>query len=578
MALDPVAQTLTKAIGYQEGGGKLNYNALGDSGKSAGAYQWNNGKQTLQTGGIPANFRSDAQKYGLNPNDFSPANQNQVAYTKVKSYLDKGFKPSQIASMWNAGEGEPNAYTGQFSNGSASSTPTFDVPGYTKGVQKYAQQLWGQQGQSQGSQQQAPQSAPDNRDFLQKAGDIVNSIFPGKQVGAAIGTLGGYGMSQAQGTGQYYDTSAPSPLQTIGDVAQGALMVGSGMPEGTEALSIFGKDVPVLSAAKTGLGRIVQNTGIGAGYGLTGALAGGQTDPSELLKQGALGGAVGGVAGVAGEALSSALDKFPSRLVKSVLPQLNNEDTINYAINKVKLGTPEAMVSESQKALDSFNKQIQAIIEHPQYANAGESVAADILTGVKTDFPNSEYEIPSIVAKLKTQVPGEAALLTKIGNGQPISLDEMNTLRQALDKASYKMAIDSPEIRAGKELAGSVGNALRNKVKQVAPETAAIFDDYAKEIRLWKALKILAKKNGKGSLVKVNLKELAAIAAAGTVGGPVGAAVAAAAEKVGESPAVRLGAAKVITKATPSLKNAGMVANKVATLAPGAIAAQTNQQ
>jgi len=70
-------------------------------------------------------------------------------------------------------------------------------------------------------------------DLLDKSSKIAGAIFPGEKVGAAIGTLGGLGwtklMDMIKGTDntQFYDTSAPTPLQTVGDVAEGAALIGS---------------------------------------------------------------------------------------------------------------------------------------------------------------------------------------------------------------------------------------------------------------------------------------------------------------------------------------------------------------
>src|SRR3990167_4999316 len=56
------------------------------------------------------------------------------------------------------------------------------------------------------------------KDFLTKAGNVVNKIFPGKQIGEAIGTLGGYGLTAAQeklglapkGATEAYNLDAPT--------------------------------------------------------------------------------------------------------------------------------------------------------------------------------------------------------------------------------------------------------------------------------------------------------------------------------------------------------------------------------
>lgn len=81
-------------------GGDYN-NRTGDGGTSAGAYQWNNGKVKLKENEIPVNFRNMAKNNKLNPDDFSPANQNKVAYYQIKKWKDSGLEPEEIAALWN---------------------------------------------------------------------------------------------------------------------------------------------------------------------------------------------------------------------------------------------------------------------------------------------------------------------------------------------------------------------------------------------------------------------------------------------------------------------------------------------
>mgnify|MGYP001596690245 CR=1 FL=1 len=66
-------------------------------------------------------WKGKADKFLGNPNaPLTAKNEDQVAYMQIKEWKDKGFTPKQIASMWNAGEGEPNAYTGKFKSGAPS--------------------------------------------------------------------------------------------------------------------------------------------------------------------------------------------------------------------------------------------------------------------------------------------------------------------------------------------------------------------------------------------------------------------------------------------------------------------------
>ena len=79
---DPAVVALMHGMKMQEGGGKIDYNAIGDKGTAAGAGQWSNqpnGKPVpLAKGAIPSNFTNAAKQYGFDPTDFSPENQNKV--------------------------------------------------------------------------------------------------------------------------------------------------------------------------------------------------------------------------------------------------------------------------------------------------------------------------------------------------------------------------------------------------------------------------------------------------------------------------------------------------------------------
>lgn len=99
--LDPSVVALTKAIGQAESGG--NYTApdkTSDGAGSFGAYQM-----------TPAFVKQWAPKAGINydpSQQLTPAQQDQIAYTAVKSMGQEGMTPAQVASAWNTGN--PNAY------------------------------------------------------------------------------------------------------------------------------------------------------------------------------------------------------------------------------------------------------------------------------------------------------------------------------------------------------------------------------------------------------------------------------------------------------------------------------------
>lgn len=134
--VDHDALTLAHAIALKESGnnGVPNYHAVGDAGTSKGAYQWQ-----------PGNFEAAAKEAGLNPGDFSPTNQDKVAYYQVYKDKQAGLDPGQIASKWNSGSPD------NWQNHSGTVTINgqqihYDTPAYVKGVQQYYQQLKGSQG------------------------------------------------------------------------------------------------------------------------------------------------------------------------------------------------------------------------------------------------------------------------------------------------------------------------------------------------------------------------------------------------------------------------------------------------
>ncbi len=142
--MDEGAVNLARAIRKQESGG--DYNKYGDSGSSYGAYQWNNqphGKSVpLQKDEIPSNFRSWASENGLDPNDFSPKNQDLVAYNKIKKWKDEGKNVIQIAALWNGGD--ENRYDPNYVTKSglpSQKSGVYDVPAYVKKVNDYYQEL-----------------------------------------------------------------------------------------------------------------------------------------------------------------------------------------------------------------------------------------------------------------------------------------------------------------------------------------------------------------------------------------------------------------------------------------------------
>lgn len=129
-----LALALTKSIGYTENGGApdIDNPSEGKSGEMASIFQY-----------TPATWKAVAGKYLGNPDAPLNSNDETIATTaRVSDWLDQGYTPEQVLSMWNAGPGEPDAYTGKFSDGSSSSGTNkygvkYSVPSYVKKGMKY---------------------------------------------------------------------------------------------------------------------------------------------------------------------------------------------------------------------------------------------------------------------------------------------------------------------------------------------------------------------------------------------------------------------------------------------------------
>lgn len=88
--MDNQVQLLADAIRNQESSG--NYDALNSDSGAFGAY-----------GFMPSTWEDTASRYGLDPSDKSPANQDAMALDLINEYWEKYHDPRAVASMWYSG-------------------------------------------------------------------------------------------------------------------------------------------------------------------------------------------------------------------------------------------------------------------------------------------------------------------------------------------------------------------------------------------------------------------------------------------------------------------------------------------
>ena len=123
MALDQDIVNLAKAIRQIESGNRAVLPAEGAQLGGASRYQYTTGTWKMVAG-----------KYLGNSNaELTLENENEATYKRLKDWKEKGYDVGQIASMWNAGEGRPNAHKENM-RGTNQYGVNYDVPAYVDKV------------------------------------------------------------------------------------------------------------------------------------------------------------------------------------------------------------------------------------------------------------------------------------------------------------------------------------------------------------------------------------------------------------------------------------------------------------
>ncbi len=540
---DMDALHLTHAIALSESGGsnsKPNYNAKGASGEH-GAYQW-----------MPGNFEADAKAAGLNPNDFSPENQDKVAYHQIKEYKDKGYDPGQISSLWNSGS--PNNW--QNHSGTNKLGVKYDTPGYVKKVQQNYQQLKGTQGfnPTPYSQPTNGNTPPDNSvanlsnnppstdtslgteliNRTHDAGQAISDTISGKQnivsgllqtVGAGAGALGDVvnkGIELIPGVKQVENLLG----QGIGALAK----TGAGQAV-VKSITDFSKEHPELSKDIGAGFNIVTAIPIIRGLGVVGKL--GMEAGSQALK------GLAEKSFIKGAPDLIASTKAGARFLEQN-PNVTKDMIDRRLVGDIKGGeyVTEDAIASSEKGVKVLNKEVTKILEQPQYAQVGQdgnSIAQEAISGytnrfgkIREGFPNSRLTPSKIIANAKKLDPNNELLWDKFEAGQA-NWKEINKLKSALDgkvKTAFiqGVSLDAPEIATSKELGVGLSNAMRDALQTTIPETQQFFKEMSTQFNIQKALDFMnGKKVVPGGVAKF-AGHLAGAGTGGVVGGMVGGA------------------------------------------------------
>lgn len=371
--IDPTIKALATTIGELETGGSSPdaYTVKGQSGEY-GRYQM-----------MPETQKNYFKKYVGDANAAPTVeNQNKAIYGFIQDKKTQGFNPAQIMSMWNAGEGRPDAYK-QNHRGTNSAGVLFDTPSYVQRGSKIYMQKKGQTSLGMQPDASAPQLQPEQNlgqklaGRLGDAGSAIGDAFSGKMAAPLIS----------------------APLQAAG-AAAGAVgdTIGAGLdliPGVKQAEQFVGKGVAGL--ANTGIGkRIVGGAQItaqehpelakdtGAAFNIAGLVGGGIGGKvaSTAAKEGLANAAKEGLMGAAVKGLSEkSYQKAASRALEtgpklsdiktgiksgnlseagSLAPDPAKESTIRYLAEQMKNG---AIPKNGSKAAIAVRAEKAAVDE-----------------------------------------------------------------------------------------------------------------------------------------------------------------------------------------------------------------------
>lgn len=509
---DPGVVKVMQAIkNVETPGAKDPYTAVGDSGESHGAYQFNKN-----------NYKNWASQYGLDPNDFSPAAQNKVAYARIKDLKDQGLQPEEIAAKWNGAKRDP-----------ATGKLTYINPQY--GV-KFRNALLGNQTQQpsqpniSASQEEPAAHPPQPEDQESVLHKLIDFAFP------IVNDFSGEGAKK-------------TALQKLGDAGLSALWFVPGVGEGAEAAirgaGLVGKGVEAARTAKI------------AGQAIGGAATGYGADVSSNLSQGKTGkeaftpGFGTATGGVLGGALGKLGTKYSQEGVLNEIGKSNNS-----VIGQTKRGANELAESFSedknpgallaQKGINvahTVNPETVAFdtAHHAEGLRQDANTLTDTLTEALKRVPGSTSATDletRLVNKITSEAPdkitaAEQASLIKsefekirAQYGEQLSAADMNELKKRAWNLSKFDAATPNLVRKTQRL---IGNNLKTSVEDAAtkaglPEVKAMNEYIGQHLDAADHLDRLNGTKAKGGRLGDMLKSQAGTMIGGAVGFPAGPA------------------------------------------------------
>ena len=361
--LDASVVNLARAIRTQESGN--DYTKSGDAGTSLGAYQFNNGNAPVPKGGVPANFQTWAKQYGMDPSDFSPINQDKVAYARLKDLKDQGLTPAQAAAVWNGGMGVKDNWQDHKGTVTINGKQiSYDTPAYVDKVINTFKAIKSGQG---------PVGADQTTNGTMQP--ATGAFSPNTQ-GSSPSMIGGIASTIGQGAFSLFK-GATSPLVTmLARPLQAAAEIAGASPEQVNAFSakvpIYGENGALNVPQNAGdilkdVGRGVETAALGlapvaggAAFGFGSSLEQGNSPISlNTAAQTALGAAGGKVLDVASPYIAKGISAITPNVVKNAFGAVAEKATpalesVGNFMDNTKI-LPDSISSAINKGADFVN-------------------------------------------------------------------------------------------------------------------------------------------------------------------------------------------------------------------------------
>lgn len=549
-SLDPQAVMLAKAIRQTESGG--NFTAQGKSGEY-GAYQY-----------TEPTWQKDAMAAGVNVplKQATPEQQNQVAYTTVKKWKDAGYNPGQIASMWNAGEGKPDAYL-QGNAGVNKYGVKYDTAAYAKSV-AMAYQTLKQGGQVQvdpnnpssvapatgynpkpysnpgqidysGSPTTPPAAVTSSPDANTLGGQLAHRI---DDASSAVTEAGGGVSKILQGNFGGIKDVASGALQTVGAAAGG---IGDIVNKGLEFIpgvkqveNLIGQGAGALLSTPGGksVAKSIQDFStqhpelskdIGAGFNIITAIP--ILRGLGVVKNVALDGVSQALKGVAEKSAQNGLTKVVSTTIGGRKALASSPDAIKTLIDERAL--PD--IDGGKYTIKEAEAKLDEQIHHIDTTELQTALDKANVPETSSRVPLSRYRESALADATDNLIPHSGVntmfdLLEKKYGNYP-TLSQMNEAKRIVAKRISDAAFGSPEASANKLVRSALQQSIEDGANALGlGDIQSINQKMARLIKAQNLLKYINNKSVKNGLLGQIVQEGAAAggeALGSTIGVPL---------------------------------------------------------